>query len=334
MLRTMNPTFWVVAIFLVILFLGIGIVIYRILCTSFYLKRIDSYTIEPEEDSDLSIIDDLERKLHHWKKTTSRFLSKYSFFRKYSERYVSYLREKDLRLAMDYVTTKFFLAVVSCLFYVIGSLLSIFLFSWIWVIATFLFGFLLPDFYWEYQRKNRIHRVEEDLWRAITVMGNSFQAGMSISQVLHIASLEIQGPLGEEFDQIIKDLQYGLDFETVLHRFYERCPVEEVHYMTTSLIIMNRTGGDILAIFRSIEDNFLARKRLRQEMKSATSSSSAIFKILVAMPFLIALFLLFLNPSFFSVFLTTPIGVVLLLLILTLYIIYILVIRQIMKIDD
>lgn len=334
MLRTKNGMFFIVVFLLAFFLLILGVVIYRLLCTSFYLKRIRPYTIEPEKDNDLSLLDLLEKKEEKLKNKISKVLSKSLFFRKYSERYYPYLRGKEKKMAMDYVTTKLFASVISVFIYGVGCLSCLVPFSWIFVLASFLFGFLIPDFYWEYQKRSRLSQVKEDLWRAITVMENTFQAGMSISQVLRIAAREVEGPLGEEFDQIINDLEYGLDFTSILRRFYERCPIEEVHYMTTSLMIMNQTGGDISSIFQSMEENFLARKKLHQEMKSATSSSSAIFKILVAMPLVITIFLLFLNSSYFESFLTTPLGLILLGIIIALYIIYILIIRQVMKIED
>ena len=145
---------------------------------------------------------------------------------------------------------------------------------------------------------------------------------------------DIVGPLKEEFDKMNLDLKFGLDLETVFERFSHRVPTEDVNYITTSLIILNRTGGDISTIFESIEANFLERRKLIQELKATTASANAIFKILVSLPFIIVLIIHIFNRTYFEAFFKSPIGYLLLFLTIALYLIYLVIIHNIMRIED
>ena len=49
------------------------------------------------------------------------------------------------------------------------------------------------------------------------------------------------------------DIEYGLEIEEVFKRFNERVDLAEVKYITTSLTILNKTGGNIIDVFSSIE---------------------------------------------------------------------------------
>ena len=60
----------------------------------------------------------------------------------------------------------------------------------------------------------------------------------------------------EEFDIIAKDLNYGLDLTTVFSRFYDRVKVDEIKYITSSLSLLNKTGGNIVSVFNMIEKHF------------------------------------------------------------------------------
>ena len=62
-------------------------------------------------------------------------------------------------------------------------------------------------------------------------------------------------------------------------------------YITSSLSILNKTGGNIIKVFSSVEKMLFNKRKLKQEMKSLTSSASMISKVLLFMPFVFVLFI-------------------------------------------
>ena len=171
--------------------------------------------------------------------------------------------------------------------------------------------------------------MENDLLKAIIIMNNAFKSGRSIMQAIELVGNELNTPIGKEFKKMFIDLTYGLELETVFDRFYKRVNVEEIKYMTSTLVIINKTGGNIVKIFSSIEQEFYERRRLKQELESQTSLSKLIFIILIIMPIVVFLSIFILNKDYFNIFLTNNIGKILLLIILSLYLLYIIIIRKI-----
>lgn len=327
------------------LLIGIGIALFILLCVYVvaskftrayrFSKRIENYTIDPVQKYGTSIGDRFYVVGLEFLNRFSMFLAKIPGIERLEKKYEVYLVKEEHNdssflelIAIQGIWGLFLLG----LYFVLCGI-RVYQPSIFFALFFFLLGFFLPNVYWEVGRVKRNQQIEEDLLKAITMMENAFEVGKSITQALEIVSRELDGPLGEEFSKMNIDLKFGLELEMVLERFYERVPIEEVHYITTSLIVLNRTGGNISKIFSSIKENFIDRKKLSQELKSTTASASLVCKILMCLPFIIVLLIRLLSPSYFQDLFTSWIGLILLMVIVLLYTVYILVIHHIMKID-
>ena len=151
-------------------------------------------------------------------------------------------------------------------------------------------------------------------------------------QAVEIVKEELEGPISDEFKKIYLDMTYGLSIEVVFDRFYNRVKLDDAKYITSSLSLLNKTGGNIVRVFGTIEKNFFNKKKLKQEMQSLTSASIFVFRILCILPFLFILVIYLLNPSYFTPMFTTVMGRILLLFITLFYILYILVIKKVLEV--
>jgi tight adherence protein B len=176
--------------------------------------------------------------------------------------------------------------------------------------------------------------MENDLLKAITIMNNSFKSGRSIYETIHIVATEIDGPLKEEFALMERDLDYGLEIETVFQRFNKRVNLKEVGYITTSLTILNKTGGNIVSVFSSIEKTVFSNKKLQDELRNLSAASKALYRILVVIPFIFILIIYVLDPTYFVPLYTETLGIILLSLIIIIYILYIVIVKRIMKLRE
>ena len=105
-----------------------------------------------------------------------------------------------------------------------------------------------------------------------------------------------------------------------------------MNYITSSLSILNKTGGNIIKVFSSIEKMLFNKRKLKQEMKSLTSSAKMISKILLIMPFIFVALITILNPSYFMPLFNTSIGKLILVIIILIYLLYAFIVNRIMKV--
>jgi tight adherence protein B len=136
----------------------------------------------------------------------------------------------------------------------------------------------------------------------------------------------------EEFKKMHLELTFGLAIDVIFKRFSERIKLEEITYLTASLTILNKTGGNIIKVFSSIEKSLFNKKRLKLELASLTGSSKIIAYVLFILPFLFALVITLIDPTYFAVLYTNTLGYILLGIIVLMYITYIYFIRKIMKV--
>ena len=97
--------------------------------------------------------------------------------------------------------------------------------------------------------------------------------------------------------------------------------------------ILNKTGGNIVEVFSSIEKTLFDKKKLNEELKNISASPNMIIKVLFIIPIVFTLIIYILNPTYFKPLLSSTLGYMIIAIIIIMFIIYILLLRRIMKID-
>ena len=233
---------------------------------------------------------------------------------------------------MHFIASKLIIAVFFLIIAIFAKTLQYEVLTFYEALIPFIIGFVMPDILFVYQYKRYRSRIENDLLQAIIIMNNAFKSGRSITQAIHLVTEELKGPIGEEFKKMELELSFGLSIDVVFRRFSSRVDLEEVSYLTASLSILNKTGGNIIKVFSSIEDSLFNKKKLKLEMMSLTGSSRIIMYALIIVPLLFIAFVSIINPTYFLPLFTSPLGILLIVIMLILYVTYIYIVRKIMKV--
>lgn len=296
-------------------------------------KRFSKYTINSTKNKSISLFDNLYNQYVDFINNISKSIGKLNIVQRYAERYNKYngiLYKDDNNINL--VSKKIVLGFVYIVFSIIVKLIQAQILKPGEMIIPFVLGFYTLDIILIYQNINYKKKIENDMQQAIIVMNNAFKAGMSITQAVDLVSKELKGPIAREFKKISMEITLGLDIETVFRRFSDRVKLSEAVYLTSSLSVLNKTGGNIIKVFDSIEKTIFNRKKLENEFKALTSSSKLIMYVLMIVPVAFVLFINLINKDYFSVLFNNPIGVMLLIIMLVLYITYIIVVKKVMKV--
>lgn len=269
-------------------------------------------------------------------KNTSKFLKKIKIFDTYSLKYNKYIKKEDKEFItpMDFMSKKVLLSILFILIVLCFDLIKNLPVTFLQVIFTGLVGFFTLDFFLVSENKLLSHEKENDLLKAITIMNNSFKSGRSIMQSIKLVSDELDSPLGQEFRKMYVDLTYGLSLDVVFKRFESRVKLEDAKYITTSLTILNETGGDIVKVFESVEKTFFNNKKLKDELKNLTASSKLLYYVLLFIPIIFTMIIFILDSTYFMPLFTNPIGYFIIGICILIYIFYILIIKKLMKLGD
>ena len=274
-------------------------------------KRLNNYTINNDIDSN-SFFDIIQNTYIKWRSMLSNRLKKSKSLVNYSLKYEKFIdkNKPGAMDKMDYVSTKFILSLLAIIILIISDVIQNREINFLQIFVAFSLGFFSLDIFLFSKRRYVNYLMENDLLKAITIMNNSFKSGRSIYETIHIVATEIDGPLKEEFILMERDLDYGLEIETVFQRFNKRVNLKEVGYITTSLTILNKTGGNIVSVFSSIEKTVFNNKKLQDELRNLSAASKALYRLLVVIPLIFILIIYILDPTYFMPLFSTPLGLV------------------------
>ena len=293
-------------------------------------KRITRFSISSITDKQASFFDKLYEQYDNFIEKFSKTLSKSKFLVKYSEKYKYITNDEPIVI----ISHKFITALIAVILSFISTVLRNHSVGTVQIVIAFIVGFFVPDFSMLINNKINEKRFENDMFKAVIIMSNAFKSGRSIMQAVKIVSEELEGPVGEEFKKVYIDLTYGLELDVVFERLSKRINMEETKYMASSLVILNKTGGNVVQVFDSIEKSFFERKKLNDELKSVTTLSNFVFRILVSIPFIIFILIYLFNPTYFVPFVSNGIGRIIFLLIILLYVLYIIIVKKVIKIRE
>jgi tight adherence protein B len=300
---------------------------------SSYKKRLNKNDYVQKEDNS-NLYDYLINIYHKIRDFINGILSKSYFLSDYAKHYEKYTNKDDPENSnpMTYITIKVLCGLFIIILLLLSNANNVVNATFANIILGFIIGFFVPDLLLIGKDKLVKKDMENEMLKAVTIMNNSFKVGHSIMQTIDITENEISGNLKEEFKKISRDLHYGLDLETVFKRFSKRVNMQIATYMATSLTILNKTGGNIIKVFTSIEKTLFNRQKLNLELKSLTGSSRIIMYALTVMPILFVLVISFISKDYYAPLFTSPLGFIIIGIILVLYVTYIIVVRKIMKV--
>ena len=310
------------AIVIGVIILLLVIVIYEFLKIRKTIKianRIDKFTLKVPGKNEPTIGDDLNRNVNSLISKISNILSKSTYFTKKANKY-------------DVYSIKILISILVFMVYTITSVLNK-NFEFPIGLIFLVLGYFATDIYLEILNQIRIKNIEGDLLKAIIIMNNAFKSGLNISNALDVVITDLDGPVRDEFMLIKKDLSSGIDTSEAFNRFYKRVKLDDAQYISSSLSILNVTGGNITFIFSNIEEALTNKKKLKDELKAMTASSMLVYRVLTFMPFILIFIILMLNKDYFNPLFNNILGIFAIILALILYTIYILVIRKILKVE-
>lgn len=296
-------------------------------------KRVSKYSLDSLKNQNKSLLESFHSIYRHIIQSLSKNLKKSEFIKKYAKRYEKYLvLYEEFKDAIEIIANKIMIGLIFILIAIFSKMLQYQILNFYEMLIPFLIGFYLPDIILIPRYKLYRNHLENDLLQAITVMNNAFKSGRSITQAVELVSTELDGPIAHEFAKIYMELNFGLEIDVVFDRFSKRVKMEEIAYLTASLSVLSKTGGNIIKVFSSIEENLFNKKKLKLELQSLTGTSKIIVTALYLVPALFIVFVSLVSPGYFEPFYTTKLGFIFMGIILILYVIYIYSVNKIMKV--
>jgi len=314
---------------LVLFILLFLILIYRLNRMILLDRRISRYSLKRLTLDDVSLVDKI---LIKYKRLIKRFYNN-KIIKKLSLRYDRYLYGTDSSNAIIFVINKLIIGTLFVLLIVISNTIRGNVVSFGVFIFSFIIGYYLYDIYLIYILKYRKKRIKNDMLRAVIVMNNAFKVGKSVLQAVKIVSKTLPRPISIEFKKIYQDMSYGLSADVAFSRFAKRVDLEEASFVASSLTILNKTGGNIVNVFSSIEKTLFDKQKLESDLKNSTAASNMVVKFLMFVPIVFILVIYMVSPDYFNPLFESILGYFIIFIIVIMLSIYLYLLNRIMKVS-
>ncbi len=182
-------------------------------------------------------------------------------------------------------------------------------------------------------KKRRDTRFNLQIVDMLVNISNSLKAGFSLIQSFDMVHREMDNPMSQEIGLMLQETRLGVSLDEALQHLIQRMPSQDLDLIISSISISQEVGGNLSEVFDNIARTIRERRRIEGKIDSLTAQGKLQGVVICALPFLVALALSFLNPEMIQPLYTTPIGYIIILVVLIMEVIGGLVIKKIVSID-
>ena len=185
-------------------------------------------------------------------------------------------------------------------------------------VAAGMIGAPLPLLYLAYLRGRRLARLQDQLPSALEILARSIRAGRTLEQAVKLLGDHSPEPLAKEFRWCASQMEMGLALPAVMRSLIERVRLYDMRIFATTLIVHRQTGGNIVTVLERLAQVIRERLNYRRQLRAMTAAG----RMSAGMVGLVApgvfLYFFFFRPEYVSTMLHSPLGQMLLALIVVL----------------
>lgn len=178
----------------------------------------------------------------------------------------------------------------------------------------------------------RRYAFAEQLDDTLQLMASGLRAGHSLPAALDAVANEAESPTAEEFARLLNKNRIGYDLSQAIEECAERMDCDDLAWTAQAVAIHREVGGNLGEVLDHVGDTIRERNQIRRQVRTLSAEGRISANVLIALPLGIAGVLAVISPEYVKVFVTTPIGMVLIGISLVLFTIGVLWLRRITKI--
>lgn len=246
-----------------------------------------------------------------------------------------YREKTEVRLVQAHLPLKYEEYItINLIIFIVAALISLVFTENIIISALFaILASFLPLLYVNFRRKSIIQKIETQLPDTLALISNTLKSGYSFLQGIDAASRELPAPISLEFQQIMREINLGVNTEKALESFGKRVQSPDLELIILAVLIQRQIGGNLSEILDNISETIRSRIKINGEIKVLTAQGRVSGLIISLMPVALGIILYFMNPSYILTLFQSPIGIGMLVMAGLMQAIGILLIRRIIRIE-
>ena len=173
---------------------------------------------------------------------------------------------------------------------------------------------VLPLVWLNFRRKRRLTKLSNQLPDVFEMMSQALRAGHSLAGAIQLVYEQMPPPIATEFAQVYHEQNLGVKVEEALQSMADRVDSLDVRFFVTAVMIQRQTGGDLAEVLENISGVIRERIELAGLVRGLTAEGRLSGWVLFALPALVFVASMYLNPAYATVLLEDPRGQIMLML--------------------
>lgn len=194
---------------------------------------------------------------------------------------------------------------------VLGSLLGMQIVA---ILGLTIIGLALPPIMVQRSRDKQRQLFNQQLGDALTIMSNCMRSGYSFQQAMSSIANEMPAPISTEFARVVREMNYGVGMDEALEHMLRRVENADMDLLVSAVLTSAEVGANLSEILDTISETVRDRIRLREEVRTLSAQGRMSGMIIGLLPVIVVLFLMVVNPTYFTGFIASDIGKLLMLL--------------------
>jgi tight adherence protein B len=169
-------------------------------------------------------------------------------------------------------------------------------------------GAMTPYFVLRRKETKRVNLLHEQLPEVLMILASSLRAGHSFLQALETASKDVGDPSGPEFARVVAEIRLGRPSHEAMTALAERVGTEEFKWAVLGINVQREVGGNLAEILDTLAETVRERDAIQRQIKVLSGEARLSMKIMIALPPLMVLYIVAVNPDYMRLLWTTKVG--------------------------
>lgn len=223
---------------------------------------------------------------------------------------IRYKEKTEIQLVQAHLPLKpeEFIAINIMVFLVAAAVFLVFTESLAASVALASLAAFIPFIYVNSRKKSITQKIDQQLPDTLALISNTLKSGYSFLQAVDAAARELPPPISLEFQQILKEINLGVNTEKALETLSKRVQSKDLELIIMAVLIQRQIGGNLSEILDNISETIRSRIKIKGEIRILTAQGRVSGLIIALMPVALGVILYFINPSYISVLFEEPLG--------------------------
>ncbi|MBX2996942.1 MAG: type II secretion system F family protein [Caldilineaceae bacterium] len=155
-----------------------------------------------------------------------------------------------------------------------------------------------PSIWLKRKKEQRLAKFQEQLPDVLNLLVGSLRSGYGMMQSLRLVAQEMPSPSREEYERVTQEIAFGIPSTKALGNLVERMESSDLEMVVAAIQVQNEVGGNLGDILAQIAATIRERIEIQGQIRSITGMQRGTGYMLAAMPVILGVILMLINPTY------------------------------------